>query len=98
MHDALVRALQHCEDGQNGRDRLAETLVREAIGGDHRAARLVLEYTDGTPVQRVVDETPRDDSWPAVRLVLFRVLALHPDVRDELTAALHREFPREAPP
>jgi hypothetical protein len=62
------------EDGRTTRaEALAATLVRLACDGDVQAAKLVLSYTDGLPVQALPRVEPPDDGRPlAFTLVLDR--------------------------
>ena len=62
------------EDGRTTRaEALAAMLVRLACDGDVAAAKLVLAYTDGLPVQALPRVEPLDDGTPlAFTLVLDR--------------------------
>ena len=65
-------------DGLTNADKLARTAWSLAIAGNERWGKLVLEYTDGMPVQRIAGD---EESAPiAIRLVeVIKSYAGEPD-------------------
>lgn len=68
---------------------IADVLVEMAEQGDAAALRLLLSYSDGLPVQRIIDETPDTGAQSAVLIgIVMKVLVRFPEAKVALLDAL----------
>ena len=87
----LRQALLNCATEADIRD-LYASLMESARAGDTAAARALLEYLVGKPVQGVELSGPEGEplAMGAIVAVVMKELADHPEARTKLAAALHQ--------
>lgn len=72
LRKRILKALHQKRDGKRAVDALIDVLVRKSLGGDLRAARLLVEYAYGKPVS-ILDAVDRAGVQGQSGLVIIEV-------------------------